>query len=478
MVLSLFKRQKTSLLLRRITNARNLHAVSPQPGPKSIVRNASQTNEGRPSGAPLSLLPLSNLFRSFVVTALSSHPTLLAPSLRLLSFLANSSSPLLNPDRNLLLRILLRKTFYAQFCAGETTQEVKDTVQSLKRLGFEGVILSYAKEIVLECGEQLALSSISTSTPSEPAGINALKEVQAWKVGTIKTVEMTEPGDFVALKFSGAGRDVMCQLAIKSPPSKPIDQATVEICELANMRGVRLLCDAEQNTIQEGIDAWTLKLQERYNRDRAVVYGTYQAYLRSTPTILARDLATARKKGFVLGVKLVRGAYMASDPRKLFWRTKEETDKTYDGIAEALMKRQWNPVLSSAEPITTFPDVDLVLATHNTESIKKARTIQRDQTMKREARIEMAYGQLMGMADEVSCDLVLTHNRNRNLDNAGFVVDTGPYAYKYLVWGSVGECLKYLVRRAEENRDAVLRAKASRFALKKEILRRLLTWTR
>ena len=168
---------------------------------------------------------------------------------------------------------------------------------------------------------------------------------------------------------------------------------------------------------------------------------------------------------------------MASDSRNLFWGTKEETDETYDGIAEALIKRNWNSILSPPEPTMTFPDVNLVLATHNEKSVKKAMTIRTDQTVRGEAKIEMAYGQLMGMADEVSCNLVLARNQNKDLDTVGVAIDKGPYAYKYLVWGSVGECLKYLVRRAEENRDAVLRAKASRFALRKEMMRRLLIWT-
>jgi len=48
-----------------------------------------------------------------------------------------------------------------------------------------------------------------------------------------------------------------------------------------------------------------------------------------------------------------------------------------------------------------------------------------------------------------------------------------PKVYKYLVWGSVGECMRYLVRRAEENRDAVQRTVESRKALVRELQRRV-----
>jgi proline dehydrogenase len=52
------------------------------------------------------------------------------------------------------------------------------------------------------------------------------------------------------------------------------------------------------------------------------------------------------------------------------------------------------------------------------------------------------------------------------------VVDV-PRAYQYLVWGTVGECSQYLVRRAEENKDALSRTKEGRKALGKELLRRV-----
>ena len=428
-------------------------------------------NISQPS-RPLSLLPLPILVRSYALTALSSYPLLLSPSLRLLSFVAHSSSALLSPDRNPLLHYLLKKTFYAQFCAGETSNEVQKTVKGLKSMGYKGVILAYGKEIVLEKGEKVDISSTQSADPA------AEKDVEAWREGTLKTVQMAEEGDMIGLKFTGAGRDAVRQLAAEVSPSEAIEKATTEICDLAQARGVRLLFDAEQDAVQRGIDAWTLQFASRYNRmtqGRAVVYGTYQAYLRSTPRTLAQHLAFAKQEGFTLGVKLVRGAYMGSDPRTLFWSTKEETDKAYNGITEALLTKRWNSVLQpSAEEATgtITSEVAFVLASHNHESVQKAMAIRKEQTEQGDAKIDMAYGQLMGMADEVSCELVMAAK-------ASGVVPfektecAGPKAYKYLVWGSVGECLKYLIRRAEENRDAVVRAKGTRMALRKELGRRI-----
>lgn len=367
---------------------------------------------------------------------------------------------------------LLKKTFYAQFCAGENAKEVRRTVQGLKEMGYKGVILAYGKEIVLEKGEKVQKSLAFTSEFSTTGS-----DIQTWKMGTMKTVEMAEEGDFIGLKFSGAGRDTMRQLAAEAPPGKAIEDATIEICDLADARGVRLLFDAEQDAVQRGIDAWTLRFQRRYNKStvgKATVYGTYQAYLRSTPTTLARDLAVAKQEGFTLGVKLVRGAYMASDPRHLFWSTKAETDEVYDSIMEGLVQRKWNHVLrpTSNDASESVAEVALVLASHNHESVRKAMLIRKDQTDRGAGKIDMAYGQLMGMADEVSCELVMAA-KARGTVAFEKMECAGPKAYKYLVWGSVGECLKYLIRRAEENRDAVTRAKGTRIALMTELSRRI-----
>ena len=163
---------------------------------------------------------------------------------------------------------------------------------------------------------------------------------------------------------------------------------------------------------------------------------------------------------------------MASDPRHLFWGSKDETDKAYDGITEALLSRKWNDVLEplSGEKTGKVPEVAFVLASHNHETVKKATKLREEQTQRGEQKIDMTWGQLMGMADEVSCELVMCDKAKEIEKNA---VKERPNTYKYFVWGSVSECLKYLVRRAEENRDAVTGAEGTRLALRTELGRRI-----
>jgi proline dehydrogenase len=387
-----------------------------------------------------------------------------------MSKLAHSQSPILSPDSNPILRYFLKRTFYRQFCAGENAAEVKYTVDGLKSIGFKGVILGYAKEVVMDESQSQSLSSCGESETAEACIRN---EIIPWANGTLETVKMTCPGDFVALKFTGAGSQALYDLSSQTGPSPALREAIDSVCNLAAQRGVRLLFDAEQQAVQAGIDAWTLEYMRKYNKSepgKAVVYGTYQAYLKATPSVLASHLAAARRDGFTLGVKLVRGAYLGLDPRHLIHNTKADTDAAYNGIAESLALRSYGSILRPAEgeKEARFPEVNVVLAGHNHTSVRKVQALRTAQTEKGEKQTELVYAQLQGMADEVSCELVQAAmaepGEKRKVDI--------PEAYKYLVWGTTGECMKYLLRRAQENRDAVERTLEGRNAMAAELLRR------
>ncbi len=277
------------------------------------------------------------------------------------------------------------------------------------------------------------------------------------------------------LRFTGAGRQALFSLSERLPPSPVLSHSIDSICALAASRGIRLLFDAEQQAVQGGIDDWALAYMRRYNTpEKATVYNTYQAYLKATPSTLSSHLRIAHDEGFTLGVKLVRGAYLGSDPRHLIHDTKANTDAAYDGIAEALLRRQWRSPLEQANGGRPFPNVNMVLASHNSETVRKARAIL-DSGVR---GTEVAFAQLQGMADEVSCELIYQGSssptqRQATAPGLGSAGKIGPHAYKYLVWGSTGECMKYLLRRAQENRDAVQRTKSGRDAMRAEVWRRM-----
>jgi proline dehydrogenase len=387
-----------------------------------------------------------------------------------MSTLAHSKSSILSPDRNPVLRYFLKKTFYRQFCAGENVGEINRTIDELRDMGFKGVMLGYAREVSLD---EKFNDNMSSSEELEVEEACKQNEIIPWAKGTIETVKLVTPDDFVALKFTGAGRQALYALQHQQDPPKALMEAIDSVCELAASRGVRLLFDAENNALQPGIDAWTLDYMRKYNNEeqgKATVYGTYQAYLKGAPAVLASHMATARKEGFTLGIKLVRGAYLGSDPRHLIHDTKADTDNAYDSISESLTRRSYGPILKPAkgESDEAFPSINVVLAGHNQTSVRKVQAIRNAQIEKGEEQIDLVHAQLQGMADEVSCELVQagkSEERERKVDI--------PQAYKYLVWGTTSECMKYLLRRAQENKDAIQRTKEGRNAMAGELVARL-----
>ena len=74
--------------------------------------------------------------------------------------------------------------------------------------------------------------------------------------------------------------------------------------------------DAEETWIQDPVDALTMQMMEKYNTSKVVVYNTIQLYRHDRLQFLKDSLEEAQKKNFILGVKLVRGAYMEKERRR------------------------------------------------------------------------------------------------------------------------------------------------------------------
>ncbi|KAJ5902724.1 hypothetical protein N7495_003252 [Penicillium taxi] len=436
--------------------------------PGTLWQQQQQSSSPRPTTprkSPLAKLPLSSVLRSLMILSVSSSPILLKPCIYTLSLLANPRSALWDVSKNPLLNILIKNTIYKQFNAGENKTEVQQSIQGIKDLGCKGVLLGYAREV---------LAGEDDGKPYDAKACAA--EIQTWLDGTLRTVDMAQEGDFVALKFTGMGTDAHHLLKSQSPPSEFIDTGILKICDLAISRGVRLLVDAEEQAVQHGIEEWIMKYQKYCNSKGkgATFYGTYQAYLRSTPATLAKHLEMSRRDGYTLGVKLVRGAYMKTEPRQLIWAEKEDTDKCYDEVVEALLTRKYNTML---QPVTKgeteLPPVNVIIATHNRESVQKAHVIRVQQAARGEDfGVDLSYAQLQGMADEVSLELLEGFDDAEASVGVAASPQSAANVYKLLTWGSVKECMGFLLRRAVENTEAVGRTKDSQIAMFGELKRR------
>lgn len=406
---------------------------------------------------PLSLMPTHLLLRSYLITSILSSPRLLNLSMPLLNIIANSPSRFLNPDKNPAIGFLVRKIIYEHFVAGDGEAAVMKTVAQMKQVGFQGVILGYAKEYAADEGE---------------VGNEEL-DVRRWKEGYEKTMDMIGPGDFMAVKLSGAGASTLSALANKQQPPPQMWTEMLSLCHAAKAKDIRVWIDAEQQDLQPTIDEWTLLLMREFNRNgQAFMYNTFQAYLKVTPRNILKYLKIAQDEGWTMGIKLVRGAYIATERRDLIHATIEETHEAYNGIVEDLLRQQY-PGLDEKK---RYPEVALMLASHNETSIKNAYSIQKSLIEQGKPTIKLEYGQLQGMADEISCGLLQLCQRSGKeaAEKQNEMEDKlRPRAFKCLAWGSTQECLQFLLRRVKENGDAVSRTGAWVMGFRSEIWRRM-----
>ncbi|XP_045922495.1 proline dehydrogenase 1, mitochondrial-like isoform X1 [Micropterus dolomieu] len=218
--------------------------------------------------------------------------------------------------------------------------------------------------------------------------------------------------------------------------------------------GVRLMVDAEQTYFQPAISRLTLEMQRKFNRDKPIIFNTYQCYLKEAYGNVIVDVEVSRREGWYFGAKLVRGAYMYQErdrAKEIGYEDPinpdyEATNRMYHKCLEYLLEE----IKHSRKP-------NIMVATHNEDTVKF--TLEKMNAMGLSPTENKVYfGQLLGMCDQISFPL----------GQAGFPV------YKYVPYGPVNEVIPYLSRRAQENRGFMKGSQRERSLLWKELKRRLL----
>ena len=223
------------------------------------------------------------------------------------------------------------------------------------------------------------------------------------------------------------------------------------ICHVSTEQGVSVFFDAEESWVQNAIDHLVLLMMRRYNQDRVVVYNTYQMYRHDRLQFLLDNFSYAEEQGFMVGVKLVRGAYMEKERN----RATEMDYKSPIQVDKAATDDGYNMALRFC--LDNYEKIAVCNATHNQESCLLMAQLMEEKGIPRD-HPHVLFCQLYGMSDH------LTYN----LAHTGFSVA------KYVPYGLVEDVFPYLVRRAQENTAVVGDMSREYRLVKKELDRRKL----
>lgn len=337
---------------------------------------------------------------------------------------------------------IIRNTIFKQFVGGETLAETTPVAQMLAGHGVD-VILDYGVE-------------------GKEGEDNFDKATQVF-IDVINHAASQKNIPFISIKVTGLASHELLQTLHEAPRLRSgihdneMEQAAWDrvrermyaICEAAAEKNVGVLVDAEESWIQDPIDRLTMEMMAEFNKQKAVVFNTIQLYRHDRLHFLRISHQIAEAQGFVLGLKLVRGAYMEKERAVALEKnkqspiqiSKEATDADYDEAVRFCMDH----IHSTA----------VIIASHNEQSnLLGAKLL--DEMMLPHNHPHVHFSQLYGMSDTITF----------NLAKEGFNVS------KYLPFGPIQDVIPYLMRRAQENTSVSGQTGRELLQLKRELARR------
>lgn len=310
---------------------------------------------------------------------------------------------------------LVKNTIYEQFCGGTTLLECQSTIDRLyERDTF--TILDYGAE---------------GKTTEEDFNLTMNETIRA-----IDFAARHSAVPVVSTKISGMARNGLLEAMGEARSLNDAERAEYQhvlkrldsICHVARDRGVGVFFDAEDSWLQDAIDYLVNSMMSRYNQESVVVYNTFQMYRTDRLKYLRESYEVAKRTGYKLGAKLVRGAYMEKERE----RAQEKGYPSPILPDKAAVDAAFNEGIRFC--IEHYEDIASCNASHNREStMLQAELIAKKNLPKEHPHLNFC--QLYGMSD----------NLTFNLADAGYNVA------KYVPYGPVREVVPYLIRRAQEN---------------------------
>jgi proline dehydrogenase len=310
---------------------------------------------------------------------------------------------------------LIRSTVFDHFCGGVNEEDCLPVIDKMYSKGRVYSVLDYSVE-----GKE---------------GEATFDDTMDKILKIIKFGHEREAIPYAVFKPSGFGRFALYQKITDKKELSPAEKTEwirvkerfYKVCEAALEKNVPLLIDAEESWMQGAADDLLEELMGIYNKEKAIIFNTLQMYRHDRMDYLKGLYERAHQKGFHIGIKVVRGAYMEKERKRAVENNyaspicadKEATDGNYDAAVHFMMEHK---------------NMAIFAGTHNEESSMLLLELARKYKIAVDDP-RLWFGQLFGMSDHISF----------NLAKEGYNVA------KYLPFGPVRDVMPYLIRRAEEN---------------------------
>ena len=331
---------------------------------------------------------------------------------------------------------IIKSLLFDQFCVGLNEKESMMTVKKLSKFNLKSILHYHVEGYESE---------------------KSFDDCLANTIKTIKSASKTNNVPFTVFKPTGLGSlklfHKIAQGSILNENEKSqlerIEKRFDSCFQICKKYRVKILIDSEESWIQPGVDLLVEKYMIKYNKEEALIYNTAQMYLKNKIKYLDHLLRLSKKKSFVPGVKIVRGAYMEKErlrAKKLGYedpicKNKTETDENFNNALRFLVKN--------------LKSFNFMVGSHNEKSSYLLMELMKRNKIKTSNK-HIWFAQLYGMSDQISF----------NIASLGYNV------CKLLPYGPVEEVIPYLIRRAEENSSVRGQSSRELDLIKKEFKRR------
>lgn len=333
------------------------------------------------------------------------------------NFLTKVGPPITNFFLNVGLPIqpAIKATIFKQFCGGETIADCEKAIAQLA-IANVGTILDYSvegeeKEEVFDFTCEEIIRTILRAAGDKRIPITVFKITGIARFALLEKLDAKQPLN-----------------ASETAEFERVKARCEKICRTASEKGVPVMIDAEESWIQETIDELAIDMMRLFNKEQVLIYNTYQLYRHDKLADLKADHLIAKEMGYLLGVKLVRGAYMEKE-------RKRAAESGYQSPIQPDKKstdQDYNAGLNYC--VTNIKEIGLVCGTHNEDSCRLLAQLL-DQHNIPHNHPHVYFSQLLGMSDNLSF----------NLSDAQYNVA------KYVPYGPIKAVMPYLFRRAQEN---------------------------